>query len=781
LSRIAVGVFLLLCFGGGFYLAQLYGEISALIEQRRAALSSAIYSAPLRLEPGEDIARLRLADRLERLSYTRVDDPQKPGEYAENSAAVTLYIRPFRVGVHDHPSQIVRLLLDGNTIARVTDAYGAPLDGASLEPEVIGRLMPDAPAERVEVPLSELPPYLVKGLLATEDRWFYYHFGFDPIRIAEAAIIDLRTHRLEQGASTITQQLARTFIPRQGRSFRRKFRELAIALVLEMRLTKREILERYVNDVAMGDYHGSPIYGLPMAARYFFNKDIREVTPAEAATLIGMIRAPSLYDPRRHPDATRARRDTVLALMRRAGAIDQTTYAAAVAKPLVVAKDRPLRQAPYFTDYVTSLVMKIPGFDGHLEGVKVYTTLDPEFQAEAERSVEQNLARLEHDHPRLRRKQKDQRLESAMVALDAHTGAIRAMVGGRDYGASQYNRAVMAERQPGSAFKPIVYLTALDPERSPFVNPFTLATVLPDRPMSFGGWVPANYERTYHGQVTAAEALAESLNVPTAYVGSLMGPQAIVRTAHDLGIHEKLQAVLPIAIGADETTLLELTSAYQVFADEGLEDPPYAIEAVVDRQNHLIYTHGQQEQRVVRQDVAYVMTGALEGVLKYGTAAASPRMGINFPAAGKTGTTDDYHDAYFIGYTADVVCGVWVGFDEPKSIGLTGAAAALPAWAGFMTKAQMREPRDFEAPDGVTVVMVDPDSGGIATPSCPHAVAMPFLTGTQPTQLCPLHGGAYSSPATIAGAPGTMVTNAAPSPPPSGGVLGFFGRLFGAH
>jgi len=784
--RAAAGLVLTLAFATGFYLAELYAEISAMIEQRRAALSSAIYSAPLILKPGGDATQLHLIDRMAHLAYTRVAKVANPGEYSESPGALEIYIRHFRLGARDYPPAMVTLALDGETIERVADPFGADLKRATLEPEVIGRLMPDAPAERVEVRLEELKPYVVKGLLATEDRYFYWHFGFDPIRIVEAALTDLRARRLEQGASTITQQLARTFIPRHGRSFRRKFRELAIALVLEIRLSKNEILERYVNDVAMGEYHGAPIYGLPLGARYFFGKDLREVTPEEAATLIGMIRAPSLYDPRRHPEACRARRDTVLAVMRRAGVVDEATYAAGLAAPLQIAADRGLRHAPYFTDYVTSLVSKIPGFDGHLEGLQVYTTLDPELQAAAEQSVTSGLARLEKEHPRLRRANQDERLEGSLVVIDAKRGAILAMVGGRDYAASQFNRAALAKRQPGSAFKPIVYLSALDPERRPFAEPVTLASILPDHPMSFHGWAPVNYEGTYHGQVTVADAIAESLNVPTAYLGSLLGAETIVNTAHELGIREKLEPVLPIAIGADETTLLELTAAYQPFAHRGMAAEAYAIESVVDRHDHLIFQHSPEPRSVMGADVAYLITAALKGVLAYGTGAGAARMGLDFPAAGKTGTTDDFRDAYFVGYTPDLVCGVWVGFDEPQSLGLPGAQAALPVWVNFMTQAAPIDSPDFQAPAGITMATIDPVSGGLATTACPRAIEVPFLTGTQPTQFCRLHGGLFSSPAAIASesppggaaaAPGAAAPR--PSPTTAPGLFGMIGNVFG--
>ncbi|HUY37529.1 MAG TPA: PBP1A family penicillin-binding protein, partial [Candidatus Binataceae bacterium] len=786
--RNLVGAMLLLIiFATGFYLAQLYSDISAMIEQRREALTSAIYSAPATIRPGDDIVRTGLLDRLNHLSYTQAAVPASPGEYARAPGLITIYTRSFTLAGADYPGAIVRVALDGVRVTNVIDSFGVSGHSAALEPEVIGRLLPGAPAERVEVPLGEMPPYLVNGLIATEDRWFYYHPGIDPIRVIEAAFVDVRSHHLAQGASTLTQQLARTFMDRHERSFSRKFRELAVALVLEMRLGKREILERYINDVPMGSYDGTPIEGLSQAARYLFNKDLREVTPAEAATLVGMIQAPSLYDPRRHPENCLVRRNIVLGVMKDAGVIDAAAYQRALAQPIDVTKPPGLRRAPYFTDYVTSFVDKIPGLGGHLEGLKVYTTLDPEMQAFGQDAIEQNLAQLEKSHSRLRRADKTRQLESAMVALDAGSGAIRAMVGGRDYSVSQFNRAAMAQRQPGSAFKPIVYLTAIDPARAPFSPAMTLATVLPDRPMTFGTWTPANYERTYQGQVTVAQALFESLNVPTAWVGNQLGPARIAQTAHELGIQEELPAVLPISIGADETTLLELAGAYQVFANAGAQDPPYAVAAVVDAAGHVIFRHNDDENRVINPSVAYLITGALEQVLRYGTGASARKMGLKFPAAGKTGTTQDYHDGYFIGYTPDLVCGVWVGFDEPQSLGLPGATVALPAWVNFMTHAVADDSPDFAEPSGIEMATIDPQSGGLATSACPRAIALPFLVGTAPTTPCGGGGILASLPAILGGTPnprtgaatapgaGQPIPGARPSP---GGIRGFFHRLF---
>ncbi|MBV8356323.1 MAG: PBP1A family penicillin-binding protein [Deltaproteobacteria bacterium] len=791
--RTLFGIFMLATFSCGFYLANLYNNISQLIAQRRAALTSAIYSAPLEITAGDEIGPLHLIDRLERLSYSRVQQPSHPGEYSMEPGTMAIYVREFRVGDRNYPAALLHLSFDGERVAGIADSFGIAQPQAMLEPEIIGRLLPDAPAERVEVSLSDVPPYLIKGLLATEDRFFYYHFGFDPVRIVEAAIIDLHSHRLSQGASTLTQQLARTFIEQHTRSFHRKFRELAIALVLEMRLSKNEILERYINDVWMGEYQGTPIYGMPLAARYFFNKDLRQVTPAEAAALIGMIQAPSSDDPRRHPDAARQRRNTVLGLMRQAGALDQTRYEAALAEPVVTVPPPGLRRAPYFTDYVTAQVSKLPAVSGMLAGLRVYTTLDPELEESGHQAMLANLEHLEKLHPHLRRRAPGKRLESALVAIEPRSGAILAMVGGRDYSVSQFNRVASAERQPGSAFKPIVYLTALDPALSPLAQPVTLASILPDRPMSFGGWTPANYEGTYVGDVTVAEALADSLNVPTAYLGSLLGPPAMIRTAHLMGIQEDLPNYLPISIGAGEVTLLEMAAVYGVFANGGVMRAPYAIEAVVDSHGRVIYQHSPRPQRLMSRAVAYLMTGALRGVLQYGTGKNAVRMGLDFPAAGKTGTTEDYRDAYFIGYTRQLVCGVWVGFDQPQDIGLPGADAALPAWVDFMRDAVRQPQIGFGAPPpGITMATIDPTTGGLATPSCPRVATLPFLSGTEPTQSCRRHSRIFAASTPLSPNPSTEPPSNSgalqPLPAPAAatnnvlGTIGnFFSGLFGHH
>jgi penicillin-binding protein 1B len=388
---------------------------------------------------------------------------------------------------------------------------------------------------------------------------------------------------------------------------------------------------------------------------------------------------------------------------------------------------------------VISELDRVAGTSGNYEGLKVYTTLDTEVQTDTVDAVAANLTRIEKSRAKSKKSAKAPELQTSAVVLDVKTGAIRAMVGGRDYSDSQFNRAASALRQPGSAFKPIVYLSAMDPSRSSVRPILTLASLLPNQPMSFGGWTPANYERSDDAEVTAVRAMSESLNIPAAYIGSRVGPALMVQTAHDLGIAEDLEPMLPISIGAEETTLLELTSAYQVFANSGTRSPSYAIESVVDTSDRELYRHEPAATRVIDPAVAYLMTSALKMVLKTGTGASAGRLGLDFPAAGKTGTTQDYRDAFFVGYSPTIVCGVWLGYDNPQSTGLTGAQGALPAWVQIMQDTAPANPKDFVEPAGIVKAMIDPDTGGLATPDCGHRMTLPFLPGTAPTEFCPQH------------------------------------------
>ena len=502
-----------------------------------------------------------------------------------------------------------------------------------------------------------------------------------------------------------------------------------------------------------------------------------------------MIQAPSLYDPRRHPENCLVRRNIVLGVMKNAGVIDGAAYQHALAEPIDVTKPPGLRRAPYFTDFVTSFVDKIPGLNGHLEGLKVYTTLDTEMQAFGQEAIEQNLAQLEKSHSRLRRADKTKQLESSMVALDASSGAIRAMVGGRDYSSSQFNRAAMAQRQPGSAFKPIVYLAALDPSRAPFSPAMTLATVLPDRPMSFGSWTPGQLRAHLPGTGDGRRRRCSSRSTCRRRGSATsLDLRESCRPRTSWESRKSCRQCCRSRSARTRPRCSSWSARIRCSPMRARRTRRTRLQAVVDAAGHVIFHHEDDENRVINPSVAYLITGALEQVLRYGTAASAQRMGLKFPAAGKTGTTQDYHDGYFVGYTPDLVCGVWVGFDEPQSLGLPGASVALPAWVNFMTHAVPDDSPDFAEPSGIVMATIDPQSGGLATPACPRAIALPFLVGTAPTTTACGGGGILASlPAALGGTPnppaGTAMAPEAAQPlpgasPSPGGIRGFFHRLF---
>jgi len=567
---------------------------------------------------------------------------------------------------------------------------------------------------RIAIPLAELPGHLVDAVLAVEDQRFHDHWGLDPRRIAGAMLANVRAGGISQGGSTITQQLAKNLFLTADRTPLRKLREAAMAVVLEARHTKDEILEAYLNEIYLGQDGGTALHGVGAAARYYFNKDARRLVVSEAATLAAMIPAPNRLSPQRAAAAVKVRRDMVLGLMASQGRISERTrrQSSAVAVPVRAWPQRGL-EGRWFRDHVAALVPRgLPR-----RGAAVYTTLDPVLQRAAEGAVRQGLAQ-----PGLAGAQ------AALVAIDPRTGEILAMVGGREYGASQFNRAVQALRQPGSAFKPVVALAAL--ERDGDDDPeYTLASAIPDEPLEVrsgpGIWRPANYDGEYRGDVTLRQALEESLNVPFARVGLALGPERIAATARRLGITATLQPVPALALGASEISLLELVRAYGVLAAQGDLAESRAILGVSRRGTPLDRPGRGETRRVADPAATWLVTSALQGVVAHGTGQGLGRRGF----AGKTGTSSDYRDAWFVAYTPELVVGVWVGHDDGRSLRRTGGVVAVPIAARFLAGAGI-EGSGFPMPDGVVEGRVGGDRwvGGCGGREY-------FLEGTAPRAL----------------------------------------------
>jgi len=529
------------------------------------------------------------------------------------------------------------------------------------------------------VPLAEMPPYLPRAVIATEDRRFYDHFGIDPLGIARAIFEDLRAHRLRQGGSTITQQLDKNLFLTSERSIKRKVQEVMLAVWLEHKFTKDQILTIYLNRV----YFGNGAYGVEAAARKYFNKSAREITLYEAAVLAGLLKAPSKFNPTHDPDLTAQRAGQVLASMVDAGYLtaDKAANAArerSALKPASVAAWR----GRYFADWAMDQVRDLLGYIDR--DIVVKTTLDPRLQQLAEDAVNETL---EKEGEKLDIEQ------GALVAL-GHDGEIKALVGGRDYRQSQFNRATQALRQPGSSFKPFVYLAGLE-------SGYDENSVFDDAPVTIGGWSPNNYNDKYFGRVTLKEALARSLNSVAAQLAEKAGVGHVIDVAHRLGITSELRKDASIALGTSEVSLLELTSAYGDFADGGKGVWPYGVLEIDDRDGHVLYRRtGSGPGQLMTPRQAATMVDMMSAVMTTGTGKAAA---IGRPAAGKTGTTQDYRDAWFIGFTPDLVAGVWVGNDDRSPMKkVTGGGPPAQIWHNFMAAAlKDTPPRDFPEPPTV--------------------------------------------------------------------------------
>ena len=701
-----------------------------------------IYGAPFPLKPDQSIAEMHLLERLSRLGYREVSDaPVHPGSYRVSESAIDLYLH----GQEDlHvPAERVLLQLDGE---RVTGLSSPTQDGrlvsAALEPQLISGLRGVSRQVRTWLPLREIPPMLVDTILGVEDHRFYWHPGIDPIAIGRAIVANVSRRGVVQGGSTITQQLAKNLFYSPKRTLTRKFQEAVASLVLETKYSKDEILESYLNEIYLGQAGSVGIYGVAAAAQTYFGKEVHDLSIEEVALIAGLIKGPNTYSPLRDKDLAKRRRDIVLGRLRDTGGLTTEEWKAAFDRPVqVFPLQHSVADAPYFVDYLLSQVesggLQLPA------GAKVYTTLDPVLQRLAADFLEQGLTKLETSYPNLKRD--DEPLQGALVVMDPRAGEILAMVGGRDYRVSQFNRAVQAKRQPGSLFKPFVYLAAFEGQSGEDAGPITAATTLLDEPVAFesgtGSWSPQNYDRQFRGKVTVREALEHSLNVPVVRVAQMLGAKRVADVARQLGIRSPLDTNLTLALGASSVSLLEMVSGYAVLAHEGIATFPTALRQVVSEEGDPLWHAIGERHQVVSPQAAYLVTSLLKGVVDRGTATKARAFGLTAVLAGKTGTTDGYRDAWFIGYTPEYVIGIWIGFDDGHELKLSAAQAALPIWTRFARQVIPAASPDFAVPSGVISAEIDPHTGQLATDRCPEKVFEVFIQGTEPTVYCEVHGG----------------------------------------
>ena len=715
---------------------------------RRLSLPTRIYADYVPLHAGIAVGTDELLEKLDRLGYRDVEKLSQPGDYVRAEGGIDIHTRPFEHPSGKYEAQPIRVTIENSAISAVEPLGGGSGGEAALEPELLTSILSDQLENRRPVRLDQVPQHLQDAVVVTEDVRYWRHPGVDPLGILRALVRNIRSGDVEEGGSTLTQQLVKNYYLTSERTMRRKIVEAFMAVVLDAKYSKREILEAYLNDIYLGRNRSISIIGVGEASRFYFGKPVAEINHAEAALLAGIIRSPNNYSPFENAEIALQRRNTVLDAMLRNEKIDRATYEKAKASALPKKPFRlrsGLSSIPYYVDRVLNEMAADYGIeDVKGRGLQIYTAIDLAAQDAATRTLRTSLANLEKSSRRLRRS--DQPLQGAIIDVDVPTGEIRALVGGRDYEKSQFNRALQSRRLVGSLFKPFIYLTAFEPSLSnQNITPATLVSdtrfVLKRR--FADDWSPGNYDNRYYGTVTVRQALEQSLNSASVRVGLASGVDAILKTAKTLGINTPLDNNPAILLGAAGIPPIEMAEAYATMARMGARVPLRTVRFVTNDRGNVIATGDQvQPVQVFPARDVFLLNHVMRGVVDRGTAASSRRLGFKKIAAGKTGTTNDKRDSWFIGYTPHTLALAWIGFDDNRPTGLSGSDAAVPMWARYMVAATAGEPdSDFAAPTGISFVSVDATSGGLATELCPRQVIVneAFKTGTEPGILCPLH------------------------------------------
>jgi penicillin-binding protein 1B len=717
-------------------------DIDRRFSGRRWSIPSKVYSDSTILYPGQRINPELFFDKMEGLGYRAVAyEPGRKGELRRRGDTLALFLNDFRLPLQKREGFPVNIIIRNGTIVEITHAEsGDAIPLLELEPEQLMLFFGPEREQRRLISIKEVPDQVQKAFLAAEDTRFYQHHGVDVRGILRAVYTNLRKRGIYQGGSTITQQLAKNYFLTPEKTLSRKLKEILLALVMEVMYGKDEILEIYLNEIYLGQKGSVAVSGLGEASYFYFGKPVNELGPAEGAAIAGLVKAPNLYSPYANPERSRTRRDLVLKNMARQGWISQADAAAALSSPL-----RPVgyqaygKKAPYFIDYLAGQLEALYSKDALSRlGLSVYTTIDTQVQKAAETALARGLSAIERQYPALTRKEPDKRLQGAVIVMQPKTGYILAMAGGRDYSVSQFNRITQAKRQPGSAFKPFTFLTGLDR--------FTPASMLSSIPVTYQmdgkEWHPVNFSPIPEQQVSLRTALARSINTATVDLAMKVGVDAVVRTASAFRFSTPLQPYPSLALGASEVIPLELARAYCSFAADGLLPVPLSLRDVSDENGRILNQRHLKVEQVTSPSKAFIMNSLLHSVVAEGTAVSLKNFGISQPVAAKTGTTNDSRDAWFVGYTPDVLALVWVGFDDGTPMQGTGASAALPIWADLMNRIpQYLSGNWFRRPQGVVDRVVCSESGEIAVPGrCPQPVKEIFLEELTPTEPCPIHG-----------------------------------------
>lgn len=716
-----------------------------------------IYARAAEVSVGDKLTPENIAVQLRRAGYGDAAHGGSPmGSYRLIEHGIE--IKPGPLSYHNADGAIIRV--SGGAVDRIVglgSADGRDLTAYELEPQLLTSLDTEERAKRQIVKYNDVPKVMVQAVTSIEDRKFFQHSGINYLRVVGAVWEDIREGRRGQGGSTLTMQIARGFFLTPQKTLKRKLTEMLIATELEQKLTKEQIFEVYANWVDMGQRGSYAIRGFAEAARSYFNKDLRSITLPEAALLAGIVQRPSALSPYRHPERALQRRNLVLDSMVETGAITREEAEKAKATPLKLAPPNvEASDAPYFVDLVKDLVTQKYGErEVNDQSYRIYTTLDPDLQRAAADAVQAGIKNVDEQVAKMRTRRKKvgsgrgaktetvvapgPQAQVALVAIDRQTGEVLALVGGRNYGASQLNHAV-ARRPTGSVFKPFVYAAAMNTALTGSSTVWTPSSMVDDEPTTFiyGDQVyePRNYKQEYHGQVTATYALAHSLNNATVRLAEQVGYEEVAKLARAAGL-KSVQPTPAMALGAYDAQPLDMASAYTVFANDGVRVSTTLIKSVNDAQANVVDTFSPTKTPVLDPRVAYVMTSMMEAVVNNGYGYTVRQYGFTAPAAGKTGTS---HDGWFAGYTSNLLCIVWVGFDDYSDLKLSGATAAAPIWAEFMKRAAKltayRNMKDFKQPEGVIDVRLDKITNLLATAACPDSYSVAFVIGTEPKQTC---------------------------------------------
>jgi penicillin-binding protein 1B len=726
----------------GYYYVVFSRMIDARIHGEMQRVDPRVFARPFEVRKGQSVSPRQLVDRLNELGYANRAQSGQPGEFTVGRDAIVLVPRD-----GDRKGETVRIVF-GQRSAKTKETTAidhleivgqkARPEQLTLDPPLITALVSSGREKRRDVPLQNIPQHMIHAVLAIEDRRFYDHVGVDPIGIA-SAVWDYVSGRKAylRGGSTLTQQLIKNTFLTQERSPIRKLQDQFMALILERRLTKDQVLELYLNDVWLGQRGSFAVHGVDEASRLFFGKNVSNVSLSEAALIAGVIQSPPRHSPFVHPQRAKERRDVVLRAMAEAGYVSGEAVERATQESVHVVARALEAEAPYFVDYISQELQD--KYKAVATTVDVYTTLDLHLQRLAQDTVRDGLIRVDE----LLAKRKRQKAQAALIAVDARTGEVLAMVGGRSYNQSQFNRAINARRQPGSVFKPFVYLAAFEHAHKEGRTDITPATIVVDEPTTFmfndEPWEPRNYENEYDGPVTLRRALAHSRNVATIKVAETTGYDQVASLWRQVGAGASPRAYAAISLGVFEATPFEIATAFTLFPNGGTIRPLRAISRMVSGGQN-VQVPSVATKTVARRDTTFLVTNMMRSVLNEGTAAGARGMGFAPDAAGKTGTTNDLRDAWFVGFTPELLTVVWVGLDDNQPLGLSGTQAALPIWTTFMKRALAgRGGSSFAAPDGIVFVDIDKDTGRIAAPGCPRIMREAFLAGSEPRDVCYLH------------------------------------------